>query len=59
MTCAAPRDKGWMGCCCPHGEAGGAGEEVVVVEGVVTRRWEGTGGELGYGCGEMGGEGTY
>lgn len=23
MTCAAPRDKGRMGCCCPHGEAGG------------------------------------
>lgn len=53
MTCAAPRDKGRMGCCCPDGEAGGVG-----LVGV-TRRWEGTGGELGYGCGERGGEGTY
>lgn len=35
MTCAAPRDKGWMGCCCPHGEAGGAGEEVVVEGGLL------------------------
>lgn len=25
MTCAAPRDKGRMGCCCPDGEAGGVG----------------------------------
>lgn len=25
MTCAAPRDKGRMGCWCPHGEAGGVG----------------------------------
>lgn len=22
MTCTAPRDKGWMGCCCPHREVG-------------------------------------
>ncbi|KAK5921377.1 hypothetical protein CgunFtcFv8_025086 [Champsocephalus gunnari] len=22
MTCAAPRDKGRIGCCCPHGGAG-------------------------------------
>lgn len=54
MTCAAPSDKGWMGCCCPYGEAGGVGGE----EGV-TRRWEGMGGESGHGCGERGGEGTY
>lgn len=25
MTCAAPRDKGRMGCCYPDGEAGGVG----------------------------------
>lgn len=25
MTCAAPSDKGRMGCCCPHEEAGGVG----------------------------------
>lgn len=25
MTYAAPRDKGWTGCCCPHGEVGEVG----------------------------------
>lgn len=33
MTCAAPRDKGRMGCCCPHGEAGGVGGKSVCVWG--------------------------
>lgn len=27
MTCAAPRDKGRIGRCCPHGEAAGVGVE--------------------------------
>lgn len=39
MTYAAPRDKGWPGCCCPHREAGEMGVYVYVcVGGVVTRR---------------------
>lgn len=41
---------------CPDGEVV---EWVNRNGGGDARRWEGTGGELGYGRGEMGGEGTY
>jgi len=52
MTCAAPSDKGRMGCGCPHGEAGAGGG-----------RWGGGGVRVlqggGGGMGVRRGEGTY